>query len=43
MYVGGAGQFYIGANSVTAFDTALGKTMRQAVEWTVRRIADITG
>jgi cholesterol transport system auxiliary component len=28
---------------VTAFDTALGKTMRQAVEWTVRRIADITG
>jgi len=27
---------------VTAFDTALGKTMRKAVEWTVRRIAGIT-
>jgi cholesterol transport system auxiliary component len=25
---------------VTAFDTALGKTMRKAVEWTVRRIAE---
>jgi cholesterol transport system auxiliary component len=28
---------------VTAFDTALGKTMGEAVEWTVRRIAEIEG
>lgn len=28
---------------VTAFDTALGKTMGRAVEWTVRRIAEIEG
>jgi cholesterol transport system auxiliary component len=28
---------------VTAFDRALGKTMREAVEWAVRRIAKITG
>lgn len=28
---------------VRAFDTALGATMRDAVEWTVRRIAEYTG
>ncbi len=28
---------------VIAFDTALGKTMGEAVEWTVRRIAEIEG
>lgn len=28
---------------VAAFDRALGQTMRSAVQWTLRRIADITG